>query len=91
MAVMTEESYSYRYGYDADLAEVTIVVAIISIILGILGVVYGAKSIRNYKYAKREYGKNPIATLVLGISGVSFGALSIFIAFCFMAVGFTCL
>lgn len=68
-------SYNYSYSYAEECAIMGVVFAIFAIPLCILSIIFGAKSINNYKYAKRQLGTNPIATLIIGISGLSMGAI----------------
>jgi len=52
-----------------------------AIVLFIISVIFGAISIKNFAYAKRELGTNPIATLILGIVGLAASALGLIFAF----------
>lgn len=49
-----------------------------ALILGIISVVYGAKSIAHFKKCNKLFGRKPVATLVLGINGLSVGCVALF-------------
>ncbi|MBQ2768477.1 MAG: zinc ribbon domain-containing protein [Clostridia bacterium] len=62
--------YSYSYVYEEDLIA-SLFFVIGAIVLGIISVVFGAKSIATFK---RTQGQKPIATLILGIVSLAEGA-----------------
>lgn len=45
--------------------------------LVIISIIFGIKSIKNFKYCKSKNLPKPIATLVLGITGVTFSGFSV--------------
>ena len=81
------DSYIYHYGYytsyysyDGELVTLALVFGIIGLMLTVPSVILGARSIGNYKYAKRELGRNPLGTLIVGINGLAMGALGVIFA-----------
>lgn len=48
-----------------------------STVLGILGIVNGAKSIKTFIYVKNQGGSKPVGTLVMGIIGLALGVESL--------------
>lgn len=69
------EGYNYYYGYDVYYEENIIAAFILlfpAIALGVLSVVFGAKSIGTFK---RAQGVKPIPTLICGIISLAEGAL----------------
>ena len=82
--------YSY-YSYDEELATLALVLGIIGIALTVPSVILGARSIGNYKYAKRELGRNPIGTLIVGINGLVMGALGVIFAIIAIFCSISCL
>ncbi len=82
------DDYGYNdLNFDQSIAGATVALSVIAMAIGVVGIVLGAKSINNFKYAKNTWGTKPIATLVLGIVGLAYSIISVFVAFCMMFSG----
>lgn len=65
-----------------------IVLALMSIALGVVSLVFGVQSIGTFKRLKNGPGGSPIATLILGIAGTVFAGLTLLFAMlAFLMVG----
>ena len=88
--VMWIAADDYGYGdlnYGQGFAGATVALSVIAMAIGVVGIVFSAKSINNYKYAKSTWGTKPIATFVLGLVGLVYSIISVFVAFCMMFSG----
>jgi len=74
--------YTYYRREDIEtIANGGIAGTILAIPVAILGIIFGALSIKTYVQAKREIGKNQIASLILGIVGIACGVVALIVAF----------
>jgi hypothetical protein len=74
-----------------DVASVCLFLGIIALAVTIPSTIMGARSIDNFRYAKRKLGRNPIGTLIVGINGLVMGALGVIFAIIAIFCSISCL
>ena len=79
-------SYNYTYGYrvDYDTLLLGFILCLLATSMSILSIVFGANSIRNFKYAKSNLDRVPVPTLIMGIHSLVMGIISAI--YCFLAL-----
>ena len=77
--------------HDDEAAAVSFILGIFALALIIPAIVAGARSIGNYKYAKRELGRNPLGTLIVGINGLAMGVFGVIFAIIAVFCSISCL